>query len=289
MVQHSTIYATSPVTEIGRRKVTRMKRTLLRGFIVALLFLTGCAGTGFPKGQVLPLSSVGLHLEVYEIVNHPNIAQRTAAYLDEIIANGKYAKELRIVFNKEVGPTVLREMIPVIRAKGFKILPILSMGNQMRPHDAASDLAWIKSVLPQVTDLLVDNTVQLANEQWHTKIDGHKLVPFPPAEFVVWHRTISSALRKLIPGIRFAEGDIDGGWDIAIKWWEAVEKAGGIDIDYLTWHVYTSEIPKTYGHPVWITEAGDIKDCVSPAVRCFVFTWNSTDRFAKRPGGGILP
>lgn len=257
--------------------------------VCAVVLLAGCAGTGFPKGQVLPFSSVGLHLEVYEIVNHPNIAQRTAAYLDEIIAGGKYAKELRIVFNKEIGPVVLRDMIPVIRAKGFKVLPILSMGNQMRPHDVESDLAWINFSLPQVVDLLVDNTVQLANEQWQYRIDGHKLVPFPPAEFVVWHRTISSALRKLIPGIRIAEGDIDGGWENAMKWWRDIEKAGGIDIDYLTWHVYTPEIPPTYGHTIWITEAGDPKDCVAPAIRCFVFAWNTTDRFSRRPGGGVLP
>jgi hypothetical protein len=260
-----------------------MKRAIL---LAIVLLLAGCAGAGFPKGQVLPLSSVGLHLEVYEIVNHPNIAQRTAAYLDEIIAEGKYAKELRIVFNKEVGPTVLREMIPVIRAKGFKILLILSMGNQMRPHDAASDLAWIEEALPQVRDLLVG--VQLANEQWHTKIDGHKLIPFPPAEFVYWHRWITPTIRRLTD-VPIVDGDVDGGWDIATKWWEAVEKAGGIDIDYLSWHVYTSEIPPTYGHPIWVTEAGDPKHCVEPAVRCFVFTWNSTDRFSKRPGGGILP
>jgi hypothetical protein len=256
--------------------------------LLAIWFLAGCAGGGgHPPGQVLPLSSVGLHLEVYEIVNHPNIAQRTAAYLDEIIAGATYAKELRIVLNKEVGPTVLREMIPVIRAKGFKILPILSMGNQMRPHDVESDLAWIKSVLPQVTDLLVG--IQTSNEQWHTKIDGHKLIPFPPAEFVAWHRALTPTIRALAPGVPIVDGDVDGGWDIATKWWEAVERAGGIDIDYLTWHVYTSEIPPTYGHPFWITEAGDPKHCVAPAIRCFVYTWNSTDRFAKRPGRGILP
>ena len=260
-----------------------------KGMLVILLtlILSGCTGTGFPKGQVLPLSSVGLHLDVYEIVNHPNIAQRTAAYLDEIIADGKYAKELRIVFNKEVGPTVLREMIPVIREKEFKILPILSMGNQMRPHDAASDLAWIEEALPQVRKLLVG--VQLANEQWHTKIDGHKLIPFPPAEFVYWHRWITPTIRRLAPGVPIVDGDVDGGWDIATKWWEAVEQAGRIDIDFLSWHVYTSEIPPTYGHPIWITEAGDAKHCVAPAVKCFVFTWNSTDRFSKRPGGSILP
>lgn len=202
-----------------------MKR--LSVFAIGLV-LAGCAGVGHPSGQPMPRSNIGLHLEAYEIVSHPHIAQRTEAYLDEIIADGKYAKELRFVFNKEIGPVVLRDMIPVVRAKGFKILPILSMGNQMRPHDAESDLAWIELAIPQVRDLLVG--VQLANEQWQHKIDGHKLTPFPPSEFVYWHRWITPTIRRLTD-VPIVDGDIDGGWDDAMDWWEAVEKAGTIDSD----------------------------------------------------------
>ena len=256
-------------------------------FLAIVMFLTGCASGGHPPGKVMPTALVGLHLDTYDLLLHPNIVQRSTTYLDEIIASNKYAKEIRIMFGYEEGQWLLDTLIPVVRAKGFKILPILSRGNQTRPYNTAADLAWLELALPKISDLLIG--VQLGNEQWQKKIEDKILTPFPPAEYVQWHNALTPTIRRLAPGVPIVDGDIDGGWDNAMDWWKAIEAKGGVDIDFLSWHVYTSELPPTYGHRVWITESGDAEMCVEPAEKCFVFAWNFEGRFAKRPGGGILP
>jgi hypothetical protein len=228
-----------------------------------------------------------MNLTIDDLVNRPDASQRVTTYLDEIAAAG-YAHEIRMPLDRYWGPQLLTTAIPVIRAKGFKLLAILTPGNHVKPgYDAALDLIWIEQVLPQIRDILVG--VQLANEQWQTRIGSTKLTPFPPAEYVYWHRWITPSIRRLAPGVPIIEGDIDGGWSESIHWWEATQRAGTIDIDALSWHVYGADLPPAYGRTVWITEAGSVNECVVPAVKCFVYTWNSTDRFAKRPGGGILP
>jgi len=259
-----------------------------QALLVVFLLLTGCAsGGGHPSGQVLPLSAIGMNLTITDLVNRPDASQRAGTYLDEIAAAG-YAHEVRMPLDRYWGPQLLTTVVPAIRAKGFKLLAILTPGNHVAPgHDATADLAWIEQVLPQVRDILVG--VQLANEQWQTRIDGNKLTPFPPAEYVYWHRWITPTIRRLAPGVPIVEGDIDGGWEESIQWWEATQQAGTIDIDALSWHVYGADLPPAYGRIVWITEAGSVKECVAPVIKCFVYTWNSADRFSKRPGGGILP
>lgn len=257
--------------------------------LIGIFLLSGCAGGGHPPGQVMPLPSIGMNLGIGDLINRPDMAQRAATYLDEIVAGG-YACEVRMVFDRYWGPQVLEHVVPVIRAKGCKLLAILTPGNQVQPgHDAAADLAWIETAL-QAKDVLVG--VQLANEQWHTRIDGNKLTPFPPAEYVYWHRWLTPTIRRLAPGVRIVEGDIDGGWKESMKWWDATRAAGTIDMDALSWHVYGADLPPAYGRTVWITESGDVRDCVAPAVKCYLYVWQGVGvdaRFAKRPGGGILP
>jgi hypothetical protein len=256
--------------------------------LIGIFLLAGCAGGGgHPSGPILPLSAIGMNLTITDLVNRPDAGLRAATYLDEIAAAG-YAHEIRMPLDRYWGPQLLTSVVPVIRAKGFKLLAILTPGNHVAPgYDAALDLAWIEHVLPQVRDILVG--VQLANEQWQTRIDGNKLTPFPPAEYVYWHRWITPTIRRLAPGVPIVEGDIDGGWKESIQWWDDTQRAGTIDSDALSWHVYGADLPPAYGRIVWITEAGSVKECVAPAVKCYPYTWNSTDRFAKRPGRGILP
>jgi len=255
------------------------------GFV---LLLTSCAGGGGHPGTSPMSGPISMNLGIGDLINRPDAGQRAAMYLDEIAAGG-YAHEVRMVFDRSWGPQILERVVPVIRAKGFKLLAILSPGIHAGAPNAEADLAWINHALPLVADVLVG--VQLANEQWQTKIDGNKLVPFPPAEYVYWHRWLTPTIRRLAPGVPIVEGDIDGGWKESTKWWEATREAGTIDIDALSWHVYTSEIPPAYGRTVWITEAGDVRDCVLPAVKCFLYVWQGVGydaERAKRPGGGIL-
>lgn len=265
-----------------------MRRWVL---FLCLLLLAGCAGSGgHPSGLVLSTSSIGLNLGLGDLINRPDAEQRTATYLNEIASAG-YAHEVRMVFDRSWGPQLLTTVIPAIRAKGFKLLAILTPGNQGAPgYDTDADLAWITHALPLVADVLIG--VQLSNEPWQSKIDGNKLTPFPPAEYVYWHRWLTPTIRQLAPGVPIVDGDLDGGWKESKSWWEAVLAAGTPDINALSWHVYTSEIPKTYERTVWITEAGDVRDCVAPAIKCFLYVWQGSGgdaRFAKRPNGGILP
>ena len=256
-----------------------MKRVL---FLTIVLLLAGCASGGHPPGAVLPLPSIGMNLGIGDLINRPDMAQRAATYLDEIAAAG-YQREVRMVFDRYWGPQVLEHVVPVIRAKGFKLLAILTSGNQVKPgYDTAADLEWITRALPPVADVLAG--VELANEQWHKRVTGNDHAQFPPVEYVAWHRALTPTVRLLALGVPIVEGTLDGGWKESAAWWDAVQAAGGVDFDVLSWHVYSPEIPQTYGRTVWITEAGDVRDCVAPAVKCFEYVWQE-----KRPGGKILP
>lgn len=245
-------------------------RILRRRWVwLSLLLVAGCAGGGHPPGVVMPLSSIGVNLGIDDLVGQPDIEQRVAVSLTRIAAKG-YAHEVRMVMNRDWGPQLIEHALPVLRAEGFKLLPILSSGNQVGPYNTAADLAWLEHALPLMADVLVG--VQLSNEPWQSKIDNNKLTPFPPYEFAKWHRALTPTVRRLAP-VPIVDGDVDGGWGEAKRWWTEVEASGGIDIDALSWHVYNEQIPPTYGHRVWITEAGSILDCVAPAIKCFVFTW----------------
>lgn len=264
-----------------------MRTLMLVGFFV--LASAGCVSGGeSPFGPVLPQTAIGVNLGIGDLVNRPNAERRVATYLDEISAAG-YAHEVRVLLNRDWGPQMLRVVIPVIRAKGFRLLAILTPGNQGGRADVEADRSWITWAMPLMVDVLMG--VQLANEQWQFKIDSSTPTPFPPQDYVRWHRALTPTIRLLAPGVPLVEGDIDGMRD-TLAWWEEVQNAGGIDAEVLSWHIYTSKLPPDRGDTIWITEAGDARDCIQPAVKCFLYVWAGDGidaRWAKRPGGGILP
>src|SRR3990172_7814927 len=123
-----------------------MKMMYRTGIWFSLLLLAGCAGGGHPSGQVLPLPSIGMNLGLGDLINRPDTAQRVATYLDEIALAG-YAHEVRMVVDRNWGPQVLERVVPVIRAKGFRLLAILTPGNHTGPVSMEADLAWITHAL----------------------------------------------------------------------------------------------------------------------------------------------
>jgi hypothetical protein len=223
-----------------------------------------------------------MNLTIDDLINRVDGPQRAATYLDEIEKAG-YRKSVRMVYDRSWGPQLSAWLPDLLRRKGFKLLAILSPGTHVdgKPYIEA-DAAWFRQALPGITDIL--DGVQFANEQWNSVGRGESYI-FPPADFAWWHNTLLPLVTQLAPHVPIVEGDIGGGSGDA--WWQQVRAAKIVGVDALSEHLYGHSLTPS-DLPIWITEAGSVADCY-PNIPCWLYTWNETSKWAKRPGGGILP
>jgi hypothetical protein len=221
-----------------------------------------------------------MNLGIGDLIARPDGAQRASMYLDEIEKAG-YRKSVRMVYDRSWGPQLSTWLPDLLRRKGFTLLAILSPGKQAGSVvDLDADRAWIQEGLPLIVDVL--EGVQFANEQWNP-VCGQACV-FPPADFAAWHNTLLPIVQQIAPNIPVVEGDVGNQGN---GWWAEVRAAGILGIDAVSEHLYTHSLVES-DRPIWITEAESIKDCY-PTLPCWLYTWNEASRWAKRPGGGILP
>jgi hypothetical protein len=87
---------------------------------------------------------------------------------------------------------MLQHWIPVIRAKDFRILPILYQGWQDEPLEAQRQ--WITTGLPQVADLL--DGVEPSNE-----VNRDLYNNMGPKTYARWHRQVVQWVREAVPGV----------------------------------------------------------------------------------------
>ena len=279
------------------------------------LLLTGCGGGGQDIPNVIgliPIAGYALNITVGDLFSSDG-ARRLGLYLDELAATG-YDRVIRMPYGEpwgrdEVGgvPRFLG-WVDVLRRKGFRLLTILSPGaheGEIDPDVTERSIRWL---LPQIADLLVG--VQLCNEQW--MIAGGRNRRFEPEEFAAYHNRLSPVIRELAPNLPIVEGDffepvknergvLCDGW----SWWQQVEAAGIRNVDIVSLHVWNTNrreamqrfqaIKAALGNrEYWITECDRFghlevgRAAGLQITRCFLYSWNGTDSFARRLGGAIL-
>ncbi len=270
------------------------------------LLLSGCGSGGGDALAaivgVMPLAAKSMMVGIGDLVNRPDYGARLATYLDEIMAAG-YKQQIRIVADRLWGPQFLQHGLPVLRAKGVRLVAILSPGNQCGigggggTPDLLADQAWIRQAITAMRDVLV--AVEICNEPWISipqKVDEQgnvtfaELLPFPPLEFVGWNNALYDLVKHLAPDLPVWIGTL--GHRSSHEWWAQVVPLGP-KYDAISLHVYGREdrIAVGAGPPYYITET-DRDDIV--AAELFLYVWNEEGtpygkRFSRRPGGGILP
>lgn len=216
---------------------------------------------------------------------------RLGTYLDELTAQG-YARQIRLIYTSEWGPQIRDTWLPVIRAKGYRVLAILSQ------HPGDKDLArldpWIRSGLPAIVDVL--DGVQLANEP-----DGYS--GMTPTQYTDWHRQVASIVRQVAPGVPILSPDFRGvgAWN---DWVMRTQLDYGRDYDVVSLHVthvtgvndlqtYVNDVKRWTQQTtprVWITE-GDWGQRVwfdghgLPVERSYVYVYNGHEPESRRTGG----
>lgn len=271
-----------------------MNKSLVLMFCGVALFLSGCGGQESAPTVLPALSLLGMGLGIGDLVGdqwRATARRRIDTYLSEIEAAG-YRKSIRMVLDRDFGPELLVNAVPVIRARGFALLAILAQRVKRRTPggdiiELEKDIAWLHECLPQVRDILCG--VQLSNEEWNDDFGGGpgSVPTTSPEEFAAWHNALSPIVRELAPGVPLCAGDI--GHARSRRWWEAVLTAGLKDYDAISNHVYS--VKDLYGpanKPVWVTEAGDLSYHRPWQEKFFLYVWNEQSRWGKRPGGGIL-
>jgi hypothetical protein len=220
-------------------------------------------------------------------------------YLDEIAARG-YAKQIRIIYTPYWGPRILRDWIPTIREKGFKVLVILSQDGRGGKYGDDSVLTeqadWIARGLPPIADLLI--SVQPANEP-----DGFS--GKTPQAFAEWYRQMVPLIRAAVPGIPILSPDLRGvgAWN---AWTKKTGLKYGVDFDVVSLHVthvdrvgdlkaYRADVRTFTGanSPRIITTEGDWGQTAwfntngLPIEHTFVYVWNGHEPESRRPEGVI--
>lgn len=248
-----------------------------------ILLLAGCGGGAGKSEHPFPaINQVGMNLTIDDLVARPDGPARAETYLKEIEAAG-YRKSVRSPYDRNWGPELSKWYPQLLRKHGFKFIAILSPGKHVDGKvDIDADRAWFQAALPGIVDIL--EGVQFANEQWNSVGQGDTRI-FQPADFAAWHNALLPVVRGIAPHVPILEGDIGGG--SGEDWWKAVVKAGIQGVDVVSEHLYGHDMTPM-DRPVWITEAGSLSDCY-PNVPCWLYTWNETSKWAKRPGGGVLP
>lgn len=276
----------------------------MKAMIIPMLLgslLAGCAigpqiNTGIGAN---PPSAYGWNIGAADLLDPATAPCRIGVYLDELTAQG-YAKQIRIIYTPDWGPQILRDWMPVFRAKRFRMLVIVSQDGRGGHHggdygddsEVGDQAEWIAKALPPILDLL--DGVQPSNEP--DEFSGKS-----PGEFAAWFRKIATMIRETVPGVPIVGPDLrksETGW---------VARTGlvyGQDYDIVNLHVThmdtVSELEKIKAsalaaHPqprVWITE-GDWGQAPwygahgLPIERTYIYVWNGREPESRRPGGAI--
>lgn len=278
--------------------------------IVSSLSFVGCASGPRIDTSIgsQPPSAFGWNIGAGDLLDPTRASCRLGVYLDELTAHG-YAPRIRIVFTPQTGPFQLQHWLPVIRAKGYRILAILSQGGRPQDgydHDLATQQTWIRNGLPQVTDVL--DAVQIANEP-----DGFS--GRTPDDYAAWHRAMVSVVRETVPGVPIVSPDLRGvgAWN---RWVLKTGLTYGPDYDIVSLHVthqnredelrrFIKDVRTLTGHRqprVWITEGDWGQARVFsvnglPIERTYVYVWNCNmggygpvcEPETRRPQGGSVP
>lgn len=254
---------------------------------------------GFP--QTPPATTVAWNIGAGDLLDPETASCRLGVYLDELAAAGG-PRQIRFVFTPSTGPFMLQHWIPVIRAKGFRILPILYQSWQ--DEELEVQRQWIASGLPQVADLL--DGVEPSNEVSRDRYNN-----MGPRTYGRWHRQVAQWIREAVPGVPILSPQFH---DSGSK--KYVKKTGliyGVDFDIYAIHTTGYKASKRWkwarkhagvARPrVWITEGrptqwqqlnnGDGPDRVE---RLYVYVWNCNNhehdgesgctRYMLRPAGG---
>lgn len=264
--------------------------------LVIALILVGCAGgrtTDLHSPHPLPpLSQYGMNLSASDLLDPSTVTCRLSTYLSEI-ERGGFAKRVRIVYSPDWGPQILRDWIPVIRARGFRVIAILSQSH----HDAelAAQHAWARYGLPQIADLL--DAVQPQNESNDT-------TGWTPQQYALWHRAIVPVIRAAVPGVPVLSPTLNNGkqW---VAWHRGTGLVPGQDYDIIAANVsdWSTSLLKTLVGvvtperlPIWLTEsrwdeASKLEAMGVKPERSYVFVWNGPEfgTMAVRPGGPTPP
>ncbi len=241
-------------------------------------------------------ASIGWNISAGDLLG-PDVESRLATYLDELARAG-YRRQVRIIYTPQWGPFIREHWIPVIRAKGFKMLVII--GQERTDTDQMPEQAfeWARTALPPIADILLG--VQIKNEFQND---------FAPDAYLVWHGLMAPVVRAAVPGVPIVCGDFgpgDKGRNDVGAWTKLV-KAGLRDYDIVSVHVtgvdsardlsaMADELKALHGAgmEVWVTEgdfgqAGFLRACGLRATETFVFTYNDFDdsSLARRPGGRL--
>lgn len=260
---------------------------------VVIWFLTGCAG-----GQVQSHiardapSQYGMNLSASDLLDPSTSKCRLSTYLNEIPQQG-FARQVRIIYPPDWGPQILRDWIPIIRAKGFRVAVILSQSNL--DADVGAQLHWIETGLPPIADIL--DAVQPQNESNDT-------TGWSPTQYAAWHRAVTPAIRAAVPGVPILSPTLNdhGEW---VSWHRGTGLFPGQDYDILAANVSNwsssllrklAVIAQSEALPLWLTEsrweeAGKLRERGVNVQRSYVFVWNGPEfgSMAVRPGGATPP
>lgn len=274
-----------------------MRRVMLAATLLGLL--AGCASGPQIDTSIgtNPPSVYGWNIGAADLLDPATAPCRLGVYLDELAAQG-YAKQIRIIYTPYWGPQILRDWIPVIRAKGYRVLVILSQDGRGVKYGSGNDSGvgdqaeWIAGGLPPILDIL--DGVQPSNEP--DEFSGKS-----PREFADWFRKIATMIRETVPGVPIVGPDLrksETGW---------IAQTGlvyGQDYDIVNLHVThmdtvgeleTIKQAALTSHPqprVWVTE-GDWGQSPwysahgLPIERAYVYVWNGHEPESRRPGGAI--
>ena len=233
-----------------------------------------------------------MNLSASDLLDPSTSTCRLSTYLDEITQQG-FAKQVRIIYPPDWGPQILRDWIPIIRAKGFRVVVILSQSSA--DSEIGSQRAWIAAGLPPIADIL--DAVQPQNESNDT-------TKWSPTQYAAWHRAVTPAIRTAVPGIPVMSPTLTShrGW---VSWHRGTGLGPGQDYDILAANVsnWSKKLLKKLvpialaeGLPVWLTEsrwdeAGKLRARGVDVQRSYVFVWNGPEfgSMTVRPGGAVPP
>lgn len=202
--------------------MTRVKSAVLAiGIVLTIFVIMPTPATSAPP------VTYGWNIGAADILA-PGGLCRLGVYLDDIAAMG-YDRSIRIIYTPVWGPQILRKWIPIIRAKGFRVLVILSQDGRGGKYGDDSLLSlqvpWIATGLPPIADIL--DGVQIANEP-----DGFS--GKSAAMYRLWHEQMVALVRATVPAAPIIGPDLRTS---EIGWIDALHMRPGVDYDILNFHV----------------------------------------------------
>jgi len=225
-------------------------------------------------------------------------AQWLDRYLTEIELAG-YRQEIRLPFGEDWPLDLMLSWASVIVSREWGVLPILANGAHELDVNAERTKARMTIILKALRPALIG--VQIANEQW--LVAGSNRRRFEPKYFVPWHNELAAHAKSLVPDVPIVVGDIDGRPSPALDWYVECLSLGLAHVDIVSLHMYEKNlyelrhqyrrIRASFSDDVrfWITETDRerqwdiaLEEGVSVS-RCFLYSWNSEDGYARRGRG----